>query len=87
MGQRDDSPLNPWFDLVRNVAKANRTELESLNEVEDRYQRLVELNVEAQCQNLMSLEVVRESIKKNGTPSVHGWVFDIQTGILIDLDI
>lgn len=87
MGPRNDGPLNPWFDLVRNVAKANRQQLESLDDLGDRYQRLVELNVEAQCRNLLSLEVVQESIKKNGAPSVHGWVFDIHTGLLIDLNI
>jgi len=87
MGHRDHGPLDPWFDLVRNVANRNRTELESLGNGDERYRRLVELNVEAQVANLMKLEVVQESVRKNGTPSVHGWVFDLHTGILIDLGI
>jgi carbonic anhydrase len=87
MGQREHGPMDPWFDLIRNVANKNRTELESLGNTEERYRRLVELNVEAQVTNLLKLEVVQESIRKNGGPSVHGWVFDLHTGILIDLDI
>jgi carbonic anhydrase len=81
-----DGPLDPWFDLIRDVAVLNRRELESLNDVDERYHRLVELNVEAQCRNVLKLEVVRESILQNGTPTVHGWVLDIRTGVLKDLE-
>lgn len=86
MKSSKDGPLDPWFDLVRDVAVLNRRELESLNDVEKRYHRLVELNVEAQCRNVLKLEVVRESILHSGSPTVHGWVFDIRTGELIDMD-
>ena len=81
-----DGPLDPWFDLIRDVAKMNRRELESLNDVEERYHRLVELNVEAQCRNVLKLEVVRESILHSGMPTVHGWILDIRTGVLKDLE-
>jgi carbonic anhydrase len=87
MGNREHGPLDPWFDLVREVANRNRSELESLGNTEERYRRLVELNVEAQVTNLMKLDVIQESMRKTGGPSVHGWVFDLHTGILIDLDI
>lgn len=87
MGKREDGPMDPWFDLIRDVAKANRIELESFSRVEDRLRRLVELNVEAQCRNIQELEVVQEAILTNGAPSIHGWVFDIHTGMLIDLEI
>lgn len=86
MERRQDSPLDPWFDQVRHVAELNRPELELLNDVGERFRRLVELNVEAQCRNVLKLEVVQEAIRKNGSPSLHGWVFDIQSGGLTDLD-
>lgn len=86
MQQRQDSPLDPWFDQVREVAKVNRLELESLNDQGERFRRLVELNVETQCRNVLKLEVVQEAIRKNGTPTLHGWVFDIHSGALTDLD-
>jgi carbonic anhydrase len=86
MKQRDETTLSSWVDLVRDVAEVNRLELESLNGEGERFRRLVELNVETQCQNLQKMKVVRESIRKNGTPTLHGWVFDIHTGHLTDLD-
>ena len=86
MERRQDSPLDPWFDQVREVADLNRTELEGLNDMEERFRRLVELNVEAQCRNVLKRKVVQEAIRKNGSPTLHGWVFDIHSGGLIDLD-
>ena len=86
MEKREDSPLDPWFDQVREVANMNRLELESLNDLGERFRRLVELNVETQCRNVLTLEVVQEAIRKCGTPTLHGWVFDIHSGALTDLD-
>jgi carbonic anhydrase len=86
MEQKQDSPLDPWFDQVREVAQVNRLELEGLEDLEERFRRLVELNVEAQCRNVLKREVVQEAIRKNGSPTLHGWVFDIHSGSLIDLD-
>jgi len=86
MERRQDSPLEPWFDQVRKVAELNRAELEHLNDEGERFHRLVELNVEAQCRNVLKREVVQKAIRKNGSPTLHGWVFDILSGSLIDLD-
>ena len=86
MDRGQDSPMDPWFDQVREVAELNRLELERLNDVGERFRRLVELNVETQCRNILKLNVVQEAIRKNETPTLHGWVFDIHSGGLIDLD-
>jgi len=86
MDRGQDSPMDPWFDQVREVAELNRLELERLNDLGERFRRLVELNVETQCRNILKLEVVQEAIRKNETPTLHGWVFDIHSGGLIDLD-
>ena len=86
MERKQDSPLDPWFDQVREVAELNRLELERLNDVGERFRRLVELNVEAQCRNVLKREVVKEAIRKYGSPILHGWVFDIHSGGLTDLD-
>jgi len=86
MERRQDSPLDIWLEQVRNVAELNRQELEGLDNLEERFRRLVELNVEAQCRNVLKLDVVQEAIRKNGSPTLHAWVFDIHSGELTDLD-
>jgi carbonic anhydrase len=53
---------------------------------EDKYNRLVELNVQEQCINVIKTSDVQKAYRKREI-SVHGWVFDIHSGKLIDLKI
>ena len=78
--------LNPWLRNIRDVYRIHKDELNTIELEEDRYNRLVELNVQEQCINLIKTAAVQEAHKERGL-IVHGWVFDIHTGKLIDLKI
>lgn len=78
--------LNPWLRNIRDVYRTHKDELNNIELEEDRYNRLVELNVQEQCINLIKTAAVQEAHKERGL-IVHGWVFDIHTGKLIDLKI
>lgn len=78
--------LDSWLDRIRDIAGLHREELHGISEEEKRYHRLVEINVEAQCRNVADLPVVRDSLQSSGFPMVHGWVFDLRSGELIDLN-
>ena len=87
MTAQDLGLLNPWLRNIRDVYRLHRKELDAITEEEARYKRLVELNVEEQCLNVIKTAVVQKSYLAGGTPTVHGWVFDIGSGRLIDLKI
>jgi carbonic anhydrase len=87
MKARDLGILNPWLRNIRDVYRLHRLELNSLTDMEERYKRLVELNVEEQCLNVIKTAAVQQAYIKTGFPVVHGWIFDIHTGKLIDLKI
>ena len=87
MQPRDLGILNPWLRSVRDVYRMHLDELDDIKETEARYRRLVELNVEEQCVNVMKTAVLQRSFLRHGYPRVHGCVFDIHTGRLIDLKI
>lgn len=78
--------LNPWLRNIRDVYRTHKDELNKITIEEDRYNRLVELNVQEQCINLIKTAAVQEAHHERGL-MVHGWVFDIHTGKLIDLKI
>ena len=78
--------LNPWLRNIRDVYRLHREELNSIEDLDARYDRLVELNVQEQCVNLIKTAAVQEAYALRGL-QVHGWVFDIHTGRLIDLKI
>ena len=86
MQSSDLGLLNPWLRNIRDVYRIHRKELNAIENEEARYDRLVELNVQEQCVNLIKTAAVQRAIKSRGL-TVHGWVFDIHTGKLIDLKI
>lgn len=78
--------LNPWLRNIRDVYRTHKAELNKIEDENARYNRLVELNVQEQCVNLIKTAAVQEAYNERGL-QVHGWVFDIHTGKLIDLNI
>lgn len=78
--------LNPWLRNVRDVYRLHYNELNAITNERKRYDRLVELNVEEQCFNVIKTAGVFRLIKENKI-TVHGLVFDIYTGKLIDLKL
>ncbi|MBC6109761.1 carbonic anhydrase [Pedobacter fastidiosus] len=86
MQPADMGILNPWLRNIRDVYRIHRDELGKIEDESARYDRLVELNVQEQCVNLLKTAAVQEAITLRGL-TVHGWVFDIRTGKLIDLKI
>lgn len=87
MQSEDLGILNPWLRNIRDVYRLHKDELNSIEDESVRYDRLVELNVQEQCINVIKTAAVQQSYIKNGYPTVHGWVFDIRNGELNDLKI
>lgn len=78
--------LNPWLRNIRDVYRIHKQELNAITDENKRYDRLVELNVQEQCVNLIKTAAVQKAYRERGL-KVYGWVFDIHTGKLIDLKI
>lgn len=79
--------LNGWLREIRDVYRLHKDELDGIEDEDARYRRLIERNVQEQCINLIKTAVVQKKYAKTGYPTVHGWVYDIGTGLLKDLEI
>lgn len=86
MQAKDLGILNPWLRNIRDVYRLHKNELNAIQNEDDRYNRLVELNVQEQCINLIKTVAVQQANKERGL-LVQGWVFNINDGKLIDLNI
>ena len=86
MQSQDLGILNPWLRNIRDVYRIHKPELTAIQDEDERYNRLVELNVQEQCINVMKTAEVQQAYLRKDL-QVHGWVFDISTGKLIDLKI
>ena len=87
MMPKDMGILNPWLRNIRDVYRTHAKELDAITGEDQRYNRLVELNVIEQATNVIKTASVQKSYQNKGFPIVHGWVFDLHSGILIDLNI
>lgn len=84
MEPKDYGILNPWLRNIRDVYRLHQPELDAIKNADEKYRRLVELNVEEQCINVTKTAAVQKRYLSEGFPMVHGWVFDIHNGLLID---
>lgn len=86
MEQADLGILNPWLRNIRDVYRMHRDELNQIEDVNQRYDRLVELNVQEQCVNVLKTAEVQKAVIERDL-TVHGWIFDMRTGQLVDLKL
>jgi carbonic anhydrase len=86
MQSADLGILNPWLRNIRDVYRIHADELNAITDEEKKYEKLVELNVKEQCVNLIKTAAIQKGYRDRGL-KVHGWVFDIHSGKLIDLKI
>jgi carbonic anhydrase len=86
MKSADLGILNPWLRNIRDVYRTHQDELNLIEDESLRYNRLVELNVEEQCINVIKTAEVQKARTERDL-TVHGWVFDMHSGKIIDLKI
>ena len=87
MSPKDFGLLNPWLRTIRDVYRLHQNELDAITDEHQRSNRLVELNVQEQCINIIKLACIQKRYLTEHFPIVHGLVFDIETGQLKDLDL
>jgi carbonic anhydrase len=86
MKQEDYGLVNKWLWNIKEVYYKNREELDKIADEKQRGNRLVELNVIEQVYNLAETSFVQKAWL-NRELSIHGWVFDLKTGLIKDLNI
>jgi carbonic anhydrase len=86
MKNTDFGLVNKWLWNIKETYFKNREELDAIKDEKKRADRLVELNVREQVYNLAETSFVQKAWA-NRELSIHGWVFDLKTGRIKDLDV
>jgi len=77
--------MSKWLRNIKDVYRFHRNELDIVPDASRRVDRLVELNVIEQVQNLAKTSIVQRAWHKEQRPNIHGWVYQLSTGQLRDL--
>lgn len=74
--------IDNWVRTIKDTLYANRQEIANLPTEKEKLERLVELNVKRQVWNLAHTATVQKAWKSGEYPMIHGWVYDISTGLI-----
>lgn len=86
MGNSSFGLMDGWLREIRDVYRRYADRLDKIEDEHQRYNELIELNVKEQCLNVVKTSFLQKSYSENKFPQVHGWVYDLANGKLIDLD-
>ena len=79
--------IDKWLRNIKDVHRMYYDELSVITDPELKHRRLVELNVREQVYHLCMTSIVQKAWKNERGIHVHGWVYDIENGLIKDLDI
>lgn len=82
LSHRNLGLINKWLRHIKDVYRFHKEELDAIEVEALRYRRLVELNVLEQVQNLADTTIVQKAWHYHGRPMLHGWVYDLESGLL-----
>lgn len=74
--------IDSWLGHIKSAYQYYSWELDSIQDKKAKARKLVELNVLEQINNLGKARIIREAWEKGNTPTLNGWVYDIETGKL-----
>lgn len=79
--------IDNWLRHIKDVYRLHFKELDAIKDNKQRADRLVELNVIEQVQDLGKTSIVQNAWKREQPLHIHGWVYDVKDGIIKDLDV
>lgn len=85
MSKSDFGLINNWLRHIKDVYRLHAEELDAIDDISERQDKLVELNVIEQVQHLADVSFIQRTWKDNERPMLHGWVYDMRTGYLKNL--
>ena len=79
--------VDSWINPIRELYLHKQEEIDQLPNREAKLNRLAELNVKNQVKNLFQTAIMRNALREERAPQVHGWVLDLESGLIKNLDI
>jgi carbonic anhydrase len=84
MGNHQYGLIDNWLRTIKDTQNYYWQQLKDLDE-HARGRRMVELNVIEQIHNLGKTSIIQNAWRTSGKPSIHGWAYDLETGLIKSL--
>ncbi|MCW3125331.1 MAG: carbonic anhydrase [Bacteroidetes bacterium] len=80
MGRNNLGIINQWISSIKDVHRLHRAEVDAIPDIEARNDRMVELNVCEQVNNLAKTAIIQSAWKHHKRPDIHGWAYGLKDG-------
>jgi carbonic anhydrase len=87
MGNNQFGLIDNWLRHIKDVYRLHADELDAIADETERSNRLVELNVIENVNNLCKTSIVQNAWKNGQELAVHGWVYSLSTGLINDMKV
>lgn len=78
--------VDKWLRNIKDVYHKHEEELEKIEDLDKRSDRLTELNVIQQVKNLAETKIVQRAWHKGKQLVIHGWVYGLNNGLITELN-
>ncbi len=85
LDNREHGLIDNWLRHIKDVVRFNEERFEGISH-EEKIDLLCELNIREQVTNVCNTTIVQNAWRHGVELSVHGWIYNIENGILKDLD-
>ena len=72
--------IDDWLAYIKDAKEYYQWEIDLQADEKMKVRKLVELNVLEQINNLGKTSIIQNAWKRGDTPTLNGWVYDIETG-------
>lgn len=86
MDDQENGLIDNWLRHIEDVERVHTDKLRDLSE-EQKTNVLCELNVREQVRNISNTPIVQKAWQKGQELTVHGWIYNLEDGLLKDLDV
>lgn len=86
MGNESFGLIDSWLRNIKDVHRANEAELMAIEDEDERFSRLCELNVLVQADNVCHSPSVQRAWAAGQELNIHSWIYSLADGRIKDLD-
>lgn len=79
--------IDNWLRHIKDVYRLHKAEIDAIEDIKEKEDRLVELNVVEGVLNVCKTTIVQNAWSSGQELSVHGWVIDIHSGYVKDQQV
>jgi carbonic anhydrase len=87
MEDKEHALIDNWLHHIKDIYRIHQTKIDAIQNEIEKINLLCELNVVEQVTNVCQTTIVQRAWKAGQELAVHGWIYNIEDGILKDLNV